>query len=84
MNDGEKLFLEEIKDQIKELKENINKHFIKTCNELKEVSKNQIKIESDLNNHLKTVNERRISKREQKFLIIAGISTIITAVAIFT
>ena len=84
MDDDVKLFLEEIKDQIKKLKENINKHFTKTCNELREVSKNQIKIESDLNNHLKTVNERRVSKREQKFLIIAGISTIVAAVAIFT
>lgn len=104
MDDDVKYLIEKIRDDIKDLKkdnrsghEKTEKHLVKTCNEIKEVSNKQTelkiqvtKLDSDLHNHLTTENEKKVTKRkrwvsrrELALLVIAVVGAAVGIVRIF-
>ncbi len=88
------IFLQSLKEDIKELKEEskeshtrTNEHLEKTCDEIKEVVRSQNKmaiqvsrIDERLDNHVESSEIKRVSKREW---VMIGITVVMTIGAFF-
>ncbi|MCZ6582889.1 MAG: hypothetical protein O6761_06935 [Thaumarchaeota archaeon] len=91
VDDNNRIFVEVLREEFKEFKKDIkeefgkiDEHLEKTCDEIKEVTKQVINLKANFNNHLTNVNEKQLNKRERAFLALTIISALIAGIALFT